>query len=186
MCTRTECKAKCNVLCTSAAINVTSWYQGIATGYSCMFVFPSMRACSCCLPFLTCCHVRGVLLQSYSQATFVPCTEAIFAYKVFYFEVWTQFSEEKMRWQFCYRFYARLIWCYTCTWCLLRTHPLPSTKLCTAHSDGCGTNRLYILSEYNISCTQSFLGFALLNFHQCDIHAQKGTFKQTNSVPLSL
>lgn len=49
-----------------------------------------------CVPFLgpACCHVRGVSLQSYSQATFVPCTEAIFACKVFYFEVWTQFSEE--------------------------------------------------------------------------------------------
>lgn len=50
-----------------------------------------------CVPFLgpACCHVRGVSLQSYSHATLVPCTEAIFACKVFYFEMWTQFSEEQ-------------------------------------------------------------------------------------------
>lgn len=37
-------------------------------------------------------------------------------------------------------------------WCC--THLLPSTKLCTDHSDdGRGTNCLYIVNEYNISCT---------------------------------
>lgn len=36
-------------------------------------------------------------LQSYSQATFVPCTEVIFACKVFYFEVCERGTAKKKK-----------------------------------------------------------------------------------------